>query len=104
MHRVLFERLRLHRLERARTDVQIDRRDKRPLLVNLGEQLGGEMQSGRGGGNAAIVRRVHRLISFVIGGRWLPCDVRWERHRAVLRERRARIERTNEPHAPQSAP
>src|ERR1044071_9290318 len=90
-------------LERSRAHVEIDRRDERAPLVNLGEKVGREMQARRRRGDAAIVRGVYRLIPFGVRGLWRPFDIGRQWYLAVLRECSARVEWPDESDATQSA-
>src|SRR6266566_1757387 len=61
------------------------------------------MQACRRGGDAAVVRRIDRLIAILIGLRGTAPDVGRQRNLAVLGERRARVERSDKTYAPKSA-
>ena len=103
VHRMGTEIVGFHRLERAGAYVEVDRGDQNAALVDLREQLRGEMQAGGWRGDAAVVRRVHGLIAVRIGRFRRAADVRWQWHFAVLRECSARVECPDKSDATQSA-
>ena len=62
------------------------------------------MQPGGGGGDAAVMRRVHGLVALAVLGARRTANVGRQRHLAVPGERGRSVEQPDEPHAPQSSP
>ncbi|KGD43715.1 hypothetical protein DO70_6589 [Burkholderia pseudomallei] len=83
VHPVLGEVFDAHRLERARADVQRERRALDAARLERGEHRVVEVQAGRRRGDGARVRGEHRLIAGLVGRVGRVLDVRRQRQPAV---------------------
>ncbi len=86
MHAVRGEIFRLHREERAGTDVQRDPGELHAPRADRIEQRRVEVQSGRRGGDGSGTSRVHGLVPRLVGRRCGARDVGWQRDGGVPRE------------------
>ena len=87
VHHVLRGVLHLYGLERPRADVQYHFGAIHAALGDRGEQLGGEVQSGRRCGDGAGLARVDRLVALDVGCFVHARDVRRQRDVAVCLDR-----------------
>ena len=94
----------LDRLEGAGADMQIQLGECYAFVAQPVQQVAREMQPGGGGGDAAVMRRVHGLVALAVLGARRTANVGRQRHLAVPGERGRSVERPDEPHPPQSSP
>src|SRR5207253_8440687 len=83
--------------------MEVNRGDENAPLVDLCQQVRGEMESRRRRRHAPVMRSIDGLVALAISRRRRPADVWWQRHFAILRERGARIERADEADLSQTA-
>ena len=88
VHRVILDRVALHRLKRPRANVQRDFRHADAHGFQIIEERSGEMQPGRGGGHGAFLLCVHRLVALPVCHRVgrVSLNVRWQRRLSNLRQ------------------
>ena len=79
VHLVVCYLLALHGLERACTHMEGELLAVDALVVDGGKHLGGEMQAGGGGGDAALDLRVDGLVGALVAFLGLAVQVGWDR-------------------------